>query len=240
MKLKEEGSPAEDIAKGEQNNPHVLLDGKEVSLPANIKTLQDLLVWVQSEVIPSTNVLTDIILDGKYLTPEQEQESHRFPLSNYILVELRSQKTLEIVKSALSEAKELLPALYNELNESADALYRGEIAIGLELLHNAMNSIEWYLNLTTSIEASVAESRPWLKLRGIETSELSQDAENYLTFSDAEQLRKKFTLIEKAHREEDFVLLTDIIKKELIPLVEIWSEELPEIIEKIKAELHEA
>ncbi len=229
MSLREEGG-----------NSRVLLDGREIVVPDHVKTVQDVIVYVQAKVIPTTRVLTDIIVDGRYLSADEEQQSYKLILRDIALLELRTRKTLEVAIDALYEANDLLRSLKRDLISSATSLTNNSISAGLETFHNAMHSIDSYLTLMGTIEASIITERPWLRIRGKEHGLPDDTRQHYVSFADPESLKKKFALIEKAHKDQDFPQLTKIINNELVPLVEDWATELPEIIDKMRAEQHEA
>lgn len=224
----------------EEGTARILLDDRVIEPPDYVKTVQDLIVWVNADVLPANRVLTDIVLDGKYLTIEEERESHKYQLADYALIELRSAKTLEIASRALADAREMLPNLHRELVDAYRALLNGSIREGLELFLGAMNSIEWYLNVISAIDGTILVERPWLRLKGEEASQTDAQAQSYVTFESLEDLRSKLARLERAHDNQDFSTLTTLIKDELIPLAEAWKEELPEIIGKLALERHEA
>ena len=235
------------MAKREDSRAQVTVDNKVVSPPSYIENLQELIAWVQTEVLPNVRIITDIIVDGKYLSFDEENEAHKLNLVDFGLVELRSRRAIEVAVDALTAALDSLPELYLELEETADAFYNGDIHTGLRLFSSAMNTMEWYLNLIFALETTIFEPQPWLKVKGKESVSSgcagqppNQKEELFLTFSQPEELRKKVYAMDKAHREQNFDKLTQIIRNQILPIVAGWNEELPEIIEKLKAEQHEA
>jgi len=217
----------------------VLLDKKELAVPDDALSVQDLILWVQSQVLPRSSVIESVTLDGEYLSEEEEESSHELALSRYGRVEMTSRKTVDIAADGLKNARDVLPELMLGAEAAALLFHKGDLESAYEALEQVMSMVEWYLNLVGAIDTVLVEEKPWLRHRGPEDA--PEDARSrFQTFSPPEELREKFALFKSAQQKRDAGLLARLLEREIIPLVRSWSDEIPEILEKLRAERHEA
>jgi len=217
----------------------VLLDSKELAVPDDVVSVQDLMIWVQSRVLTPSLVLESVVLDGDYLSEEDERRSHELPLSRYGQVELNSRKTVDIAVDGLSNARDVLPVLLHDADAAATFFRRGDVESAYDVLQDVMSMIDWYLGLVGAIDTVLVEEKPWLKRRGPEHAPAGTQKE-FRTFSPPDELREKFALFKSAHQKQEPALLAQLLEREIIPLIRSWMNEIPEILSKLKAERYEA
>jgi len=219
----------------------VFLDYKPLALPEALVTVQDLLVHVQSSVLPRNRVLQHIVLDGEYLSEEGEKDSAKLRLHDYENIELHSRKVLELALEGLENARELIPAVKEDLLTSAREIRSGNVEHGLNMLHDCVLMIDWFLDLITAIESAVHREKPWLRVKGQESAPGQDEGQRaYRTFEPKEGLLEKFRDLEQAQEASDLVALADVIEYEIAPVVAVWADELPSILTQMKAETAEA
>lgn len=235
------------MAKNTRGKPHVkvFLDYRDVGIPPAVKTVQDLLIHIQSDVLPRDRVIQHIVIDGEYLSEEAEASAHNLVLDKFENVELHSRKVIELALEGLEHAVEIVPAVAEDMLASAAALRSGNIRDGMTILHDCLTMVEWYMDLTEAIEALFLTNKPWLRNRGLNGTPTDVDKEEgsgkpYVTFADKDSLLSKFGELEAAQESDDFVGIADLIEFEIQPVVGRWAKELPEILSRVKAERAEA
>ncbi|OPX22702.1 MAG: hypothetical protein B1H03_03710 [Planctomycetales bacterium 4484_113] len=227
------------MPKRSQTSTQVLLDRKELTVPEEVVSVQDLMVWVQSRVLPRSSVIQSVMLDGEFLSESEEHKSHRLPLSRYGRVEIASRKTVDIALDGLKNARDVLPELLQEAEAAASFFRQGDLESAYDALEKVMSVVDWYLNLVGAIDMVLVEEKPWLKHRGPEEAPEGTQRE-FRTFTPPHELREKFALFKTAQQEGDAMVLARLLDSEIIPLIRSWLEEIPEILEKLRAERHEA
>ncbi len=219
----------------------VLLDYRDIELPTALRTVQDLLVHVQTNVLPRDRVLQHIVLDGRKLSEEDERDAHSLELADYKKIELQSRRILELALEGLSSARAVIPAVADDLLTSASLIRSGQLADGLGILHDCVSMIDWYLDLITAIESTFHDDRPWLKQRSYANgAEGEGNARAFRTFEPKDDLGEKLQQLDVARQAHDLVALADLVEYDIAPLVAVWAQELPAILAQMKAENAEA
>lgn len=215
----------------------VLLDHKELRLPDTIKTVQDLLIHVQAAVLTGDRVLQTILIDGEKLSEKGERDAHTMLLSDYRQVELETRKVLDLAVEGLTDAQDVIPAITADLKESVKLLRVGEIEGGVEMLHESVQMMDWYVELVHAIEAVFHANKPWLRQKYPENT---VNGEEFKTFQSKTALMDKFSDLEQYQEAQDYGSVADLMEYDILPIVEEWGEELPGILAKMKAESAEA
>jgi hypothetical protein len=229
---------AKNIETGKGMVTKVFLDSKAMPLPDTVKTVQDLLIHVQTAVLPKDRVLQHILLDGEHLTEKAERGAHQLQVSAYEQVELHSRKVLELALEGLTDAQEIIPSVSSDLLEAAHHIRSGGIKEGMETLHDCISMVEWYMELVEAIETVFHQDKPWLRNKHEE--HVAKAGDEFRTFQPKTPLMDKFGELEQAQELQDFVSVADIVEYDIQPVVQVWANELPAILTKMKAENAEA
>jgi len=219
----------------------VMLDERGIETPTALRTVQDLLVHVQTKVLPRDRVLQHILLDGRRLSEEDEAEAHSLHLADYAKIELKSRRVLELAVEGLNSAREVIPAVAGDLVTAAGIIRAGRLEDGLLILHDCMAMIDWYLDLVTAIESTFLDERPWLKQRSYANGADSDDTVRaFKTFAPKDDLGEKLQQLDVARQAQNLTALADIVEYDIAPVVAVWADELPAILAQMKAESAEA
>ena len=116
---------------------------------------------------------------------------------------------------------------FNELVESA-ASYAGNLYNGLEKIVN--NLREDNVRTGLSMFADATEGIDWL----IQAASIISNSD-YDKF-DIEPMKGHFAEMNESAENMDYVLLTDLIEYEMLPIVEDWGDRLDVILDRIKEE----
>lgn len=225
--------------------------------PEGLETFDELVAWIEGKQLPGGHVLTRILLDGSELDEQAESEAGRRPLSEIGVVEFHSARTLDLARDGLEDALDLLPALSEDLAETAGELRAGDPRVGLEMLYECTGILDWYVSLLSAIdqlyiragqplddyEADGAADGGLGAAEGLHNFDggLEESSLRGLqSFASIENFRQKLVEIEAAEAKQDLLLLADLLEYELAPLVKLWERELPALRARMQLEGGEA
>lgn len=225
--------------------------------PEGLETFDDLVAWVERSQLPGGHVLTRILLDGAELDEQGEVDAAPRPLSGIGMVEFHSARTLDLARDGLEDALDLLPALCEDLAETAGELRAGDPRVGLEMLYECTGILDWYVSLLSAIDQLYIRAGQPLDdyegdgaaegglgaaegLRNFDGAADDHGLRGLQSFSSIENFRRKLIEIEAAESKQDLLLLADLLEYELAPLVKLWERELPALRARMQLEGGEA
>jgi hypothetical protein len=227
----------------------VSLNLKPCLVPEDIASFKELLAFLELERIPAGQVITRIIVDGEEWDQDAEAEHADAVPNNYNMIEVASSRTIDLAKEGLTDANELLPSLAEDMPLVAAELRRDDVRDGLEMFSRCIEVISWYVSLITACDVIFGRSDPGFRIDPAATrnpEDMSLDADltaltveegpEMRTFASVENLRQKLLAVERAQENNDTILLADLIEYELLPIVNIWIEEVPVLLSKISRE----
>lgn len=219
----------------------VSLNLKPVQVPDGLATFGDLIRFIESERIPQGQVITQVLLDGRELSEQDELVAGVTPCAGIGKVDLFSARAIDLAQEGLADATRLLPELAQDLPAAAAELGSGDVETGLERFSSSMEVISWYVNLVSAVDdifhGSNGEMKPGYGGADGELSPeesldiaLEDNDESLVTFASVENLRQKLLDVNHAQEKNDTMLLADLIEYEILPIVRIWIVELPFLI----------
>jgi hypothetical protein len=225
------------------------LNLQSLTTPTNCSTFEELVAFVENESVPAGEVITRIVVDGEDIDEDRELELMSEPLGTISKVEIYTEKTIDLARQGIADARELLPALAEDLPYVSTELRSGNIRDGLELFGRCVEVLSWYVSLVTALDilfrrvsagseleteqATTAEElSPDDALAGYELDERLEPR----TFASVENLRQKLLEVERAQGSNDAALLADLVEFELLPIVNLWNDELPLLSEVVRME----
>jgi len=227
----------------------VSLNLRPCDYPEQTSTFGELVEHVERECVPQGQVLTQIILDGRNLDQQEENESGTVPLEQIGSVEFFSARISEIVREGLSDATQLLPSLMEDLPVVAAELRHGEAAEGIEMFGQCIEVISWYVNLISRMDEFYRQSDPSFRMDpsatrgpddfGLEadfTGLTLEDGPELRTFASFENLRSKLIDVEQAQAHDDLAEIADLIEFQILPIIDIWVREVPVFNAKVSRE----
>jgi len=226
----------------------VSLNLKPCQIPDELKTLFDVIEYMEQSGLPGGHVIKHIIMDGEDLDEEREQENLSTPITEIEILEFHSARPVDIAIEGLSDATQLLPSLAEDLESVSSDLRSGEVQDGLMKFSVCADIISWYTSLISPLDIIFSQSDPGFRFkpRSLDAVESTPEADlagvsaaegdEMKTFVSVENLRQKLMDVEKAQRNVDTLLLADLIEYEILPIVRIWVEEVPLLLKKVQRE----
>jgi hypothetical protein len=223
------------------------LNSRPCEVPEGITSFGQLIDYVEDERIPPGHVITRIVVDGEEWDEEAERKRAEQAVGGLQIVEFFSARTLDLAREGLEEATQLLPALHQDLGEAAALLRSQGVQDGLAILYECIGVIDWYVNLVTAVDIIFTQVNPDFRYGdgladlGSESPEedlatLGGAGSHERTFASIDNLREKLLAMEEAQQNNDLLLLADLIEYEVRPIVQIWSQEAPQLLAKVNLE----
>jgi hypothetical protein len=223
------------------------LNGAPCEVPPGCASFGDLIFFVEQQRLPAGEVLTRIILDGEHIDAEQERELSARPCNELSQVEFHSARPGDFVLEGLSEATELLGGLVEELPLVAGMLRSGDIEDGLELFGPCLEVLSWYVRLLTAADAVISQHENEMnggfdvpagmdELRPVLDGDFVEEMPDLRSFASVENLRQKLIAIEEAQERDDNHELAGLVEFEILPIVQLWLDEVPQLMMRISHE----
>jgi hypothetical protein len=227
----------------------VSLNLKPCPVPDGIATFQELITHLEHESIPSGQVITRIVVDGREWDEDDESAQAGTEPQEFDMIEVYSSRTVDLAREGLTDATELLPSLAEDLPVVSAELRSQDVRDGLEMFSHCIEVISWFVSLISACDVIFGRNDPGFRVdpaaaRGPESLSLEddltaltvEDGPELRTFASVENLRQKLLDVERAQENNDILLLADLIEYELLPIVGLWIKELPVLLAKISRE----
>ena len=225
----------------------VSLNLKPLPTPEDVQTLADLLQFVETQGLPAGHVIKRIVINGEELDEEGEHQRLSDSLSEIELIEFYSARPVDLAAEGLADATQLLPSLAEDLISVAGNLRAGSVKDGLVEFSVCVDIITWYVGLIDPVDIIFSRRDPSFRLApdgGADDASPEADlgdlgaeeAPELRTFASIENLRQKLLSVEQAQRNNDTLLLADLIEHEILPIVRIWIAEVPVLLKKVERE----
>ncbi len=227
----------------------VSLNLKPCDIPEGIETIGEVIAFVELERVPHGQVVTNIVLNGDNLDDAAEAIHGSKPISECEMLEFYSSRVTEIIKEGVNDATQLLPSLVADLPLVAIELRSGRVQDGIEMFGQCIEIISWYVNLISRVDEISRQADPSFRINpasakpsedteiGADLTALTAAEGNELkTFASFENLRQKLIDVEQAQANDDTLLLADLIEYEIVPIVQIWVDEVPVFNAKVSRE----
>jgi hypothetical protein len=231
----------------------VTLNDKPVQVAAACVTLHDLLAYVEDELLPRGQVITEIEVDGIELDDDDDVQALERSLAGVQSVAFRTTRAVDLAREGLEQAVELLPQLSDALRESAHLLRSGETAAGLDLLYECLGHVEWYIGLIAALDIYFSELSPegeddllgdthldgrTISVPGGIPLKFGGDGNSgeLRTFASVENLRTRLVEAQRLQQSEEMRKLADLLEHEVMPIARLWAREAPMLLRRVARE----
>ncbi len=126
---------------------HVLFNNLRKGLPGDTQTLGDLLGYAKQNWVPEGEVITNVVLNGKELSLEEESDSLGSRLMEMNNLELQSADPRKLAFEGMEDAVKYLPFLIDGFSRVAMLLRVGNLKDAYEILPKAIEGLDWFVSL---------------------------------------------------------------------------------------------
>jgi hypothetical protein len=177
----------------------IILDGIDVSKEyisdnMNFIDLNDILKKIEENLKRFDKLFKEIKVNGMSIDDFIDKNQH----SEVSILEIISTTQEEIIEESIETAKIYLPRLKDGLHEIVKLFYEGKDQEAVSLFVTAVDGLEWFNSF----------------LKGMQLANLETDSKKITSYP---QIMKDLL---GAWERQDFLLVSDIIEYELIPLIE--------------------
>ena len=191
----------------------LLVNGKEETVSHMGETLGDLLLHIEKEGVPQGNVVRSIKIDGEESSPDLPA-AQKTPLSEIATLEVEISTLSDIINKNVDNADAYLIRLIPGIEKSVELFRMGNEQEANKFFINIIDGIDWLSQVLDMI----------LTAKGI-----SPD-----TVFDGKSIQdRRATLVDLtqqmvgANKNQDWVLLADLLEYEILPYYQEWSSLLP-------------
>ena len=191
----------------------LLVNGKEETVSHMGETLGDLLLYIEKEGVPQGNVVRGIKIDGQESSPDSP-EAHKTPLSEIATLEVEISTLSDIINKNIENAAAYLIRLIPGIEESVELFRVGNEQEANKFFINIIDGMDWLSQVLDMILTAKA---------------ISPD-----TVFDGKSIQdRRASLVDftqqmvDADKNQDWVLLADLLEYEILPYYQEWSSLLP-------------
>jgi hypothetical protein len=191
----------------------LLVNGKEETVSCMGETLGDLLLHIEKEGVPQGNVVRSIKIDGQKSSPDSP-EVQKTQLSEIATLELEISTLSDIINKNIENADAYLIRLIPGIEKSVELFRMGNEQEANKFFINIIDGIDWLSQVLDMILTAKA---------------ISPD-----TVFDGKSIQdRRANLVDltrqmvDANKNQDWVLLADLLEYEILPYYQEWSNLLP-------------
>jgi len=191
----------------------LLVNGKEETVSHMGETLGDLLLHIEKEGVPQGNVVRSIKIDGQKSTPDSP-EVQKTQLSEIATLEVEISTLSDIINKNIENADAYLIRLIPGIEKSVELFRMGNEQEANKFFINIIDGIDWLSQVLDMILTAKAIS-PDTVFDG----KSIQDRRASLVGLTQQMV--------DANKNQDWVLLADLLEYEILPYYQEWSNLLP-------------
>ena len=191
----------------------LLVNGKEETVSYIGETLGDLLLHIEKEGVPQGNVVRSIKIDGQESSPNSP-EAQKTPLSEIATLEVEISTLSDIINKNIENADAYLIRLIPGIEKSVELFRMGNEQEANKFFINVIDGIDWLSQVLDMILTAKAIS-PDTVFDG----KSIQDRRASLVGLTQQMV--------DANKNQDWVLLADLLEYEILPYYQEWSNLLP-------------
>jgi len=187
----------------------LLVNGKEETVSHMGETLGDLLLHIEKEGVPQGNVVRTIKINGQESSPDSP-EAQKTPLSEIATLEVEISTLSDIINKNIENADAYLIRLIPGIEKSVELFRMGNEQEANKFFINIIDGIDWLSQVLDMILTAKAIS-PETVFDG----KSIQDRRARLV-----DLTQQMV---DANKNQDWVLLADLLEYEILPYYQEWS-----------------
>jgi hypothetical protein len=191
----------------------LLVNGKEETLSYMGETLGDLLLHIQKEGVAQGNVVRSIKIDGQESSSDSP-EAQRRPISEIATLEVEISTLDDIINKNIENADAYLIRLIPGIEKSVELFRMGSEQEANKFFIKIIDGIDWFSQVLDIILTAKAMS-PDTVFEG----KSIQDRQTSLVSLTQQMV--------DANKNQDWVLLADLLEYEILPYYQEWSNLLP-------------
>ncbi len=191
----------------------VLVNGKEETISFMGETLGDLLSHIEKVGVTQGNVVRSIKIDGQESSPDSS-EAQRTQISEIATLEVEVSTLADMINKNIENADAYLIRLIPGIEKSVELFRMGNEQEATKFFVKIVDGIDWFSQVLDII---------------LTAKEISPDT----VFEGKSIQDRRTSLVDltqqmvDANKNQDWVLLADLLEYEILPYYQEWSNLLP-------------
>ncbi len=193
----------------------LLINGKEKAVSCSGESLGDLLVHIEENEVAQGSVVRSIQIDGQEFSPDESATRNKL-LSKIETLEIEISTLPDIINKNIENADAYLIRLIPGIEKSVELFRIGSEQEANKFFINIIDGIDWLSQVLDMVLAA---------------KEISPDTVfNGKSIQDRRASLVDFTQqMVDANKNQDWVLLADLLEYEILPYYQEWSNLLPQL-----------
>lgn len=186
---------------------NILLNGEPITIDGITPevTLADLVELISTELKDSGAAVMEVIADDTRLSADQTDVLASHKIVEYQTVEILTATARDLLEMALEEGPDVFDFIDERALNVASDLRIGKIKEAMERQLETLDGLEWLSSILKNLAVGFA---PEMSERSIESNRAQL----------MDQLATQMTALQKAHENNDWVGLADILEYEIPPI----------------------
>jgi len=187
---------------------------KEMELPPGT-SLAEVIDRLRCERILGERVITRVKVNGQELLEDENGLYPNMQSDEIESLELKTGLPTEMAHQGLADARDYLQKLNPGIEKTAELFRLGEESKANEYYARCVDGINWFIHVLEGVR----------QVMGLNFQDLSFKGEPVQ--SHVGKLQQTIRQMWSAQVEEDWVMLSDLLEYELLPIMEAWKGILP-------------
>ena len=192
----------------------LLVNGKEETVFHKGETLGDLLLHIEKEGVPQGNVVRSIKIDEEESSPDSP-EAQKTPLSEIATLEIEISTLSDIINKNIENVDAYLIRLIPGIEKSVELFRTGNEQEANKFFINIVDGIDWFSQVLDMVLAA----------KGISPDTVFDGKSIQDRRASLMDLTQQMV---DANKNQDWVLLADLLEYEILPYYQEWSSLLPQ------------
>lgn len=195
----------------------IVIDGKNTELSVNNFTnLEDLLTNVMADREMNQRIVTDVLVDEEAFSEIYPHQAEDMETDDINKVEIRTMDTTDMAVNITRELYKVITLMSKGGTQVAEYFRQADDAEALDMYQDLLEVTRDFMGMISLLRDEFRLSR---------NPELEKAVE---------RISELFTEMIEVQENEDWVLLSDLIEYEFLPLVESWKKIVANIREQLK------
>ncbi|WP_028575855.1 hypothetical protein [Desulfonatronovibrio hydrogenovorans] len=195
----------------------IVIDGKTSDLSIkNFNNLEDLLVNVMEEDQMNKRIVTDVLVDDEAFSEIYPHQAEDLETGEINKVEIRTMDTTDMAINITRELYKVITLMSKGGKQVAEFFRQADDAEALDMYQDLLEVTRDFMGMVSVLKEEFQLKNNQRMEKGVE------------------RLSELFTEMIEVQENEDWILLSDLIEYEFLPLVENWKKIVSEIREELR------
>ena len=194
-----------------------VIDGKEMTLAGNFSNFEDVIKTLSQSLDKEGRIIWNVTLNGRHFSESYPHESRNITLEDIHTLEVHTMDQKDIFMDFLKNSTHILSVHQKNARVIADDFRLGKLK---DAITNYIELLQAYRDLVYMLQQCQI-------VLGINLDMINVNGISMVTKLDS--LSHLFDEMIRAQESEDWILLSDLLEFELVPLFDDWMKILPAI-----------